>query len=299
MTKKKKQTKSKLYHHAKHLFVPHKGNQYRPHLIRVSGLTIVIALALVIQLGYGFISKGKVEVLGRVSDISVSGLLADTNNERKQAGLASLTLNEQLNQAAFLKAKDMFAYNYWAHVSPTGVSPWKWLASVNYNYDVAGENLAKNYTNADATVAAWMASPTHRANILGDKYKDVGFAVVEDVLNGRETTIVVAFYGRAATDGAVASANDTKSIYTPPVTNSIGNPLVYFGSAIQSLSPATIGVIALLMIVGVVAALAHSYRDKLPKNLRKSWRLHHGAYKVAGITVAVIVIILSTGGGQI
>lgn len=299
MTKKKKQTTSKLYHHAKHLLVPHRANQYRPHLIRISGLTVVVALALVIQLSYGFISKGRVEVLGRVSDISVSGLLSDTNNERKQAGLASLTLNEQLNEAAFLKAKDMFANNYWAHVSPAGVTPWKWLANVNYSYDVAGENLAKNYASADATVSAWMASPTHRANVLGAKYKDVGFAVVEDVLNGRETTIVVAYYGRVANDGAVAAANDEKNLYAPPVTNSIGNPLTYFGSAIQSLSPATVGVIMLLMIVGVVAALAHSYRDKLPKSIRKSWRLHHGAYKVAGTAVAVIMIILSTGGGQI
>ena len=31
-----------------------------------------------------------------------------------------------------------------------------------------GENLAKNYFNAAAVVQAWMASPTHAANILGN-----------------------------------------------------------------------------------------------------------------------------------
>ncbi|MFS8119533.1 MAG: CAP domain-containing protein, partial [Microcoleus sp.] len=51
------------------------------------------------------------------------------------------------------------------HVSPTGVQPWVWINDTGYNYDTAGENLAKNYPSTQATVDAWMASPVHRANI--------------------------------------------------------------------------------------------------------------------------------------
>ena len=292
---KKVSLKKTLHHHVKTLLVPHKANGYHPHLIRWQGLTVVLALALIVQIGYGFVTTGRVEVLGKASNISVTDLVADTNVQREAVHLSDLKLNDQLSNAAFMKAKDMFANNYWAHVSPTGVTPWKWLADVGYNYNVAGENLAKNYPTAQATLDAWMASPTHKANVLGAKYQDVGFAVVDGTLNGQSTMLVVAYYG--APVSAVEAATDQKVTITPAVGGS--NPLTYFGSAIQSLNPATIGVLGMLVIVGLVAAVTQHYRYKLPKRLQKSWKLHHGAYKLAGVAVVIVAIVFSTGGGQI
>lgn len=40
------------------------------------------------------------------------------------------------------------------------------------------ENLARGYTSADRTVAAWMASPGHRANILDARLTRIGVAAV-------------------------------------------------------------------------------------------------------------------------
>ncbi len=278
--------------------VPHKGNHYRPHLVRLHGITAVLVLALFVQLGYGFLTAGRLEVLGRVSNVSASDLLTDTNTERTKQGLTPLTVNEQLSQAAFLKARDMFANNYWAHTSPSGVTPWKWLGDAGYNYDVAGENLAKNYPTADATVAAWMNSETHKANILNGKYQDVGFAVVDGMLDGRDTTLVVAYYGKPAAT-AVDGASDQKVVFAPPVSHSVGNPLTYFGTALQSLSPATLGVLGMLAIVGLVAAVAHQYRNKLPKGWRQSWKQHHGMYTLGLVVGLALVIVFATGGGQI
>src|SRR5665647_3718631 len=42
----------------------------------------------------------------------------------------------------------------------------------------AGENLARGYTSADRTVAAWMASPGHRANVLDRTLTRIGVAAV-------------------------------------------------------------------------------------------------------------------------
>ena len=298
--KKKKTVGTKLSHHVKHTFVPHKGNQYRPHLIRLHGITVVIVLALVMQLVYGFTSSGRLEVLGRTSDVTVSGLLTDTNAARKDASLPELKLNETLSQAAYMKAKDMLANNYWAHTSPSGITPWKWLTDVGYNYDVAGENLAKNYPNADATVAAWMNSESHRANILNNKYQDVGFAVVDGMLDGRDTTLVVAYYGApVSTIASVQGSESDKAVYAPAIDNGIGNPLTYFGSALQSLSPATLGGLALIALVGIVSIVAHQYRRKLPVAWRRSWKQHHGMYTLVGMVGLGLVIVFATGGGQI
>lgn len=298
---KKTNLQSKLRHHARHALVPHKGNQYRPHLLRIHGLTAVLVIAVLMQVTYGFFTAGHLEVLGRVSNISTSELLADTNAQREKTSLGDLKLNDELSSAAFNKAKDMFANNYWAHTSPSGVTPWKWIGDSGYNYDVAGENLAKNYPTAQATLNAWMASPTHKENILNGKYQDVGFAVVDGTLEGRPTTLVVAYYGAPATAAAVKAANDTKPsvVYAAPVQQGIGNPLTYFGVAIQSMNPATLGVLALLALVGVVAAAAHHYRKKLPVAWRRSWKLHHGMYTMIGAVGLGVLVIFATGGGSI
>ena len=298
--KRTKKTQSTVRKHLKHTLVPHKGNHYRPHLVRLHGITAVLVIAMLLQVVYGFASSGRLEVLGRVSSISASDLLTDTNTERATSSLPGLTLNPALSQAAFLKAQDMFANNYWAHTSPSGTTPWKWLGDAGYNYDVAGENLAKNYPTADATIAAWMNSETHRANILNAKYQEVGFAVVDGILEGRNTTLVVAYYGAPA-ETAVEGANDARPsmVYAAPIEQGFGNPLTYFGTALQSLTPATLGALAMLAMVAAVAVAAHHYRKKLPVAWRRSWKLHHGMYTLSGVVGLALVIVLATGGGSI
>ena len=299
--KRSKKIQSNLRTHLRKALVPHKGNHFRPHLVRLHGITAVLVVAILMQLFYGFFTSGRIEVLGRVSNISASELLTDTNQARADASLPQLKVNPELSQAAFLKAQDMFQNNYWAHVSPTGVTPWKWLGDSGYNYDVAGENLAKNYPTAKATVDAWMNSETHRANILNNKYQDIGFAIVDGILDGRDTTLVVAYYGTPATAAtAVEGVNDQKQlVYAAPIEQGVGNPLTYFGTALQSMSPATLGSLALLAIVGAVATAANHYRKKLPVAWRRSWKLHHGMYTLIGTAGLALVIVLATGGGQI
>jgi len=284
-------------HHAKRILVPHKGNSYRPHLIRVHGLVAVLIIALLAQTVYSFTTTGNFQVLGRSSDIQTFDLLTDTNNEREAQGLGDLTLNNQLSDAAFLKAKDMFKYDYWSHTSPSGVEPWKWFGDTGYNYSVAGENLAKNYPTADATVDAWMNSPSHRENILDAKYVDIGFAVVDGTLEGRATTLVVAFYGAPVTYTAVQGTAAPVTFSTPNLQGS--NPAEFFGTALQSLSPVTIAILAVLALVAIVGVAAHHYRNKLPKTWKKSWRLHHGLYTFVGTLVLGVLIIVATGGGSI
>lgn len=285
-------------HHTRRLLIPHKSNNYRPHLIRSQGIIAVLVIALVAQLIYGFATTGRLEILGRVSNIETTDLLSKTNEERVKEGAQALVLNESLSQAAFLKAQDMFMNDYWAHTSPSGVKPWKWLADVGYNYSVAGENLAKNYPTAPATVAAWMNSETHRANIVNNKYTDVGFAVVDGELEGRETTLVVAFYGAPVTQAATQGASTAQVEYAAPVSGQV-SPLSYFGSAVQSLSPVTIISLGLLGLMAIIGVVAHHYRDRMPKAWKQSWKLHHGLYTFWGMLALGVLVIVATGGGSI
>ncbi len=130
-------------------------------------------------------------VLGYTSQITAQTIFEKTNLERKTNGLEPLHYNSKLSISASKKAEDMFNSNYWAHTSPQGKTPWEFFKSVDYKYSVAGENLAKDFSDNDSVISAWMKSPTHKANIIHTKYKEIGIGVVEGVLDGVKTTLVV------------------------------------------------------------------------------------------------------------
>jgi uncharacterized protein YkwD len=283
-----------IRHHAKMVFVPHKANQYRPHLTRTYGITVVLLLVIGILAGYNLTTTGK--VLGTQVSINTDQLLADTNIQRSADKLPPLKINDKLAEAAQLKANDMMKQQYWAHIAPDGTTPWHWFGTVGYNYDYAGENLAKNFTTADAATTAWMASPEHRANILGAHYTDIGFAVVNGVLKGQQTVLVVALFGDQMSQGVVAGTTANNVNAAPSQNISL---VTRIGMGIQSLTPAALGSALMLIVVAGVALTAHLYRNKLPKTLRKGWYKHQGLAKVAGMMSLVVVIVALYSGGQI
>lgn len=178
-----------------HFLVPHEGNNHRAKALHTEALFAYVLLLAVFNLGIKFFHTKAPDILGYATDIRIEQLLTSTNVKRAEAGLDPLILNSTLSQAAAAKAADMFASNYWAHNSPFGKTPWDFIISAGYRYTLAGENLAKNFQTSDSVVDAWMNSPTHKANMVKAGYREVGFAVVNGVLAGEETTLVVQMFG--------------------------------------------------------------------------------------------------------
>ncbi len=188
-----------------HFFTPRKSNNYRARLLHKSSLLVIALLFL----GLNFLVKIPAhsrsgQVLGYAASISPSEVIRLTNEKRAQNGLPALTENAVLSRAALAKGTDMFNKDYWAHVAPDGTTPWSFFASFGYSYKYAGENLARDFTNPSSAVDAWMASSSHRANILSTKYKEIGVAVLDGNLGGADTTLIVQFFGTKP--GAVAAA---------------------------------------------------------------------------------------------
>lgn len=185
-----------MFRFLKHLFFPHEKNNHRAKLLHNSSLATILSIFLILNLAWFFISSVRPDILGISYSISENELLGLVNNERIARGLAPLSLNPQLSDAARRKAADMLAKNYWAHFAPDGsTSPWGFIRAAGYNYINAGENLARGFTDSSSTVNAWMASESHRDNILASKYNDVGFAIVPGTLNGEETVLIVEMFG--------------------------------------------------------------------------------------------------------
>lgn len=173
------------------LIIPQESNNYKALLLRPSFLTLFIVVYLLNQQLIHTLSLIKPGILGYSSEITQKKVLDLTNQERLAQGLSELKYNPILSLSAQKKAQDMFDNNYWAHNSPQGKTPWDFFTAAGYQYSVAGENLAKDFYNTDSVIGAWMKSPTHRDNILNPKYEEIGIGVVNGILNGIKTTLVV------------------------------------------------------------------------------------------------------------
>ncbi len=199
------------------LFVPVPENNFRASILKPASLAILIAVYLLNQSVLKSIAIARPGILGYSSEITLQKVFDQTNQERLKAGLPTLRLNSLLSESAKLKAINMFAKNYWAHQSPDGQSPWFFIKSVDYRYSIAGENLAKDFYDTESMFKAWMASPTHKDNIIHPKYQEVGIAVVDGVLDGLKTTLVVQHFGTPL----VAIVNDSSTEIPVLSTNMI------------------------------------------------------------------------------
>lgn len=106
------------------------------------------------------------------------------NAKRVANGLATLKIDDELQNVARIKAKDMVDNNYFSHNSPIYGSPFDMIKNFGIRYKTAGENIAGNSSNSGA-VNAWMNSEGHRANILNSSFNYTGVGVVKSPKYGK------------------------------------------------------------------------------------------------------------------
>ena len=186
-----------------HFLIPRESNNHKAKILHSSSLVVIVVFLILFQGIINFVPKINPNILGYASNISIQEVVNLTNQKRLEAGLSTLSLNQTLSSAAYTKGRDMIDRDYWAHVAPDGTQPWKFFTSFGYKYRYAGENLARDFSNASSAMDAWMNSPTHKENILNPKYKEIGIGVVEGDLAGTDTTIIVQFFGATYADKVV------------------------------------------------------------------------------------------------
>ncbi|MBI4058871.1 hypothetical protein HY404_01370 [Candidatus Microgenomates bacterium] len=238
-----------------HLFIPHRANNYKAKIITPSGCLVILLLFILAQLVINSLAKTSL-VLGVSSDLSPGKVIEETNRERLQNGLPTLEINEKLMAGARKKGEDMLSYDYWAHFSPTGTTPWSFFLSNGYQYRYAGENLARDFNSAHDAVAAWMASPSHRENLLSSRYHDIGVAIVQGDLGGKQTTIVVQFLGSTP---EFAVLNGGEPMVTSQLASGQSHPATLASTSFDLRRNLSLGIMGLLILVLLVdlVVLAH------------------------------------------
>lgn len=190
---------------------------YLPYLPAI--LLIVASLVM----GGLRLNIARTGVLAYATEMSSGNLLSATNQQRANSGVATLTLNSKLSQAAQAKANDMVERDYWSHNTPDGKEPWTFISQAGYSYQKAGENLAYGFATSNQTVTGWMNSPSHKANMLDSAFTEVGFGYKngDNYQSSGNQTVVVAMYAKPQ----VASASSPEpSPSTSPAPSSSSSP---------------------------------------------------------------------------
>jgi len=196
-----------------HTVIPHEKNGNVPHILRAEAILVLVVLAGSLF----YFNQNNFEIIKKLNLTATvyPAVLADlANNDRLNSGASELTWSPTLEKAAKLKAEDMAANGYFAHTSPTGVTPWYWLRQADYNFVYAGENLAIDFTESENVERAWINSPTHKENIMSQNFTEIGIATVDGIYNGRNTTFVVEFFGKPVQVAKAKEPVEVKEVAT-------------------------------------------------------------------------------------
>lgn len=252
-----------------HLFIPHHSNNNRAKILHAPSMILIVGAFVLFQSILSIMSYRPISILGYASQISPQEVIKLTNEKRVQAGLSPLKENQLLSQAALQKGQNMLEKDYWAHTGPDGTQPWAFFSKVGYKYRYAGENLARDFTNPKDAVEAWMASNSHRDNLMSAKYQEIGIAVVEGDLGGSDTTLIVQLFGTRVDTSAIVpvaaaqsqkvakpdSSPQTEVALETPAPLALGQQVLIQSSSKTAVSPFDITKVSSILILGIFLAV--------------------------------------------
>jgi len=197
----------------KNVFIPTDNNSHIPLALRkkpLAAYSILLIAIKVFAIIAIIIAPTPAEL---ASGIDTGILVSLTNQSRADAGLPALTVDPKLTSAAQSKAQYMLDNQIFAHGDP-----WSFIKGAGYDYLYAGENIAVDFTTSESIHNAWMASPSHRANILRSEYENIGIAAIGGTFEGNETVMVVQMFGTPKVQGTTTITPTPTPAPTPTST---------------------------------------------------------------------------------
>lgn len=206
----------------KNFFIPHKGNNYKPHSLHPKRLAFHAFSAIAIKgvvAGLVLLFPLEAWLTPDVLAEQSKRIIALTNQVREAVGVHALTESSKLNIAAFDKAQDMLINQYFAHVGPDKKRLSGWLFDVGYNYAVAGENLAMGFSSAEDVVNGWIESRTHYANLIDSDFSEIGVGMTSGDYHGHDTTFVAQYFGATKENNILPQENSQGEVLAGKIDN--------------------------------------------------------------------------------
>jgi hypothetical protein len=157
------------------------------------------------------------------SSITPEKIIELTNQERANVGMEKLTANQILAKAAYDKADAIFNAQTFEHTI-NGQKFSAWVREAGYQYNATGENLAIDFNTSEGVMKAWLASASHKENLLNPQYKEIGVAVKEGKFENENSIVVVQIFGDPVATPIVKGVTE----------NNIAPSVVEAGSTIEN-----------------------------------------------------------------
>lgn len=232
--------------------------------LKVEGVVaVVIAVGTLVVMSQAHVIVSR---MPQTAAVIASVLVELTNVDRSAQGLATLSVSPLLNEVAQAKANDMAQKGYFAHVSPEGLTPWHWFKEKGYRFTYAGENLAVDFYESSDVQRAWMLSPTHRANIVGTQFTEIGIATADGMYKGRPATFVVQVFGTPVPVQKAVATGPSRATSTEPTVRPVVLP-----ETPQAAEPALATTLAPTVTVTPTTVLGESAGSYLASTPRAPW----------------------------
>ena len=128
------------------------------------------------------------EVTAPTADVDTmkQDIVDRTNALRRENGIAVLTTNDKLMQAAQVRADEMAANTVYSHTRPDGrkyttVTDCKYVGE---NIQLIGEWQMSNTSLPAAAVDGWQNSTAHLKNMLNTRYGEIGIGLSQGTVMG-------------------------------------------------------------------------------------------------------------------
>lgn len=269
--------------------LPHTGNGYHPHFFRAASVGALVLALLLLEGAYFVDTHLLATRTNFLASVLPGALIGLTNADRAAVAAPALTEDPTLDQAAALAAQDMAAKGYFAHVSPSGTTPWDWLSQVGYQYSYAGQNLAVNFTDSTDVEKAWMASPTHHANIVKPQYTRIGIGTANGMYQGQEVTFVVQYFATPAETPAAAAPEPTvtKPVEEPALV-AVAQPKP---AVVPKPKPATTDIVDVRPEAGTTVLGAEAAPSVVPTSASVLTWLTSPTYVVQSIAIFLLMVV--------
>ena len=120
----------------------------------------------------------------RIDADAENQMLTLVNRARAENGLEPVAMDPTTREVARAYAVRMFQEGFFAHVDPSGATPFDRMRAGGVTFRAAGENLALAPT-VQIAHDGLMNSPGHRANILNPRYRRIGIGVADGGMHGK------------------------------------------------------------------------------------------------------------------
>jgi uncharacterized protein YkwD len=120
------------------------------------------------------------------ADVSFRSEMLEIVNDQRAAGctcgnqymapVGPLIWDDQLAAAAARHATDMSQNEFFGHQGSDGSDVSQRVADTGYQWRAVGENISFGYYSVEATMQAWVESPTHCKLLMSENFTEMGGA---------------------------------------------------------------------------------------------------------------------------